>query len=189
MRRLAAAAILTVLLSVAVLDGAYAQAPYRDSKQPTTTEHLRQPDLGYGNEGFSGFLDPSRFDMSHSIGMGYMSAGGQGYTQGYYMNTITYRFNAPVIMRLRTGVTNNPYATSGSMTQPGQSALSSMFNNAEFFGGADLLWKPTKNSALMISVNRSPGGIMGMNPFYNHYGMWNRYGMFYDDYDPWNHRN
>src|SRR5690554_6254948 len=111
-----------------------AQSPYRTTTTPSTRDILRQPDVASAQ---IGILDPARITMSHQLGMGYASYGG-GLSQGYYMNTLSYRFDAPVLLRLRTGVTNNPFAVSGGMTQPGESALSSMLNNAEFFGGADV---------------------------------------------------
>ncbi|HEX04048.1 MAG TPA: hypothetical protein ENH10_02690 [Bacteroidetes bacterium] len=175
MKRFNMVVALSVLLSLAVVDGLNAQAPYRDTPQgPSTTETLRQPTI---QSGLTGLLDPSRFNMGHSIGFGYGSAGGQGVSQGYYMNTLSYRFNAPVMLQLRTGVTNNPFAASGGMTQPGQSALSSMFNNAEFFGGADLIWKPRDNMRIQISVDRIPAGMGG---YRNYYNPWGRGYMFSD---------
>jgi hypothetical protein len=114
--------------------------------------------------------------------MSYMNGGGEGLSQGYYMNSLTYRFDAPVLLRLRTGVTNNPFAQSGGMGSPGESALSQLFSEAEFFGGADLLWKPRDNMAIQISVDRMPGnmlmgypGMMG----YGYRGPWDYYGTSY----------
>lgn len=180
MRRQFLALSLAVVILIAVQE-AGAQAPYRDAPtQPTTTEHLRQPVMDVDGGGFDGLLDPTRFTMGHQIGFGYTTLGDRGVSQGYYMNTLTYRFDAPVMLRLRTGITNNPFANSGSFSQPGQSALTGMFNNAEFFGGADLFWKPTENSSVMISVNRlAPGMGYGYGHGYG-YGMPGRYG--YDRY-------
>jgi hypothetical protein len=174
MRRFFMIVGLSALLSVAVLDDVGAQSPYRDTPtNPTTTETLRQPTM---ETRFAGFIDPLRFDMSHSVGFGYASGSGQATSQGYYMNTLSYRFSAPVMLRLRTGVTNNPFAASGSMTQPGQSSLTSMFNSAEFFGGADLIWKPRDNMRIQISVDRIPAGMYGYNSHYNPYGFGYPYG-------------
>lgn len=173
MRRIFLIVALTSLVSFVTMDVVRAQAPYRDTPTgPSTTETLRQPKL---DNGFTGFIDLSRVQMNHTLGFGYASAGGQGYSQGYYMNTLSYRFNAPVMLRLRTGVTNNPFMASGSMTQPGQSALSSFFNNAEFFGGADVIWKPRDNVRIQLSVDRLPPGYYG---YYNPYG----FGSIFNDY-------
>ncbi|MCB2210853.1 hypothetical protein KQI52_01935 [bacterium] len=183
MRRLPVAITLCTLLAMLWLGSAQAQAPYRDAPEgPTTSETLRVPDVNTGRYGYSGILDPSRIQMSHSVGMGYMSSGGHGYTQGYYMNTLSYRFNAPVLLQLRTGVTNNPYATTGAMTQPGQSAMSSFFNNAELFGGADLIWKPRDNMRIQISVNRNAPGMYGYGSPYG-YGYGYGFDSMFSRYD------
>lgn len=149
---------IAVLLLGLIVCSSFAQSPYRETRQATTTEHLRQPVISQG--GYKGFIDPTRFTMDHSIGMGYSSMGGHGFSQGYYMNTLTYKFDAPLMLRVRTGVANNPFQSQG-MSQPGQSALSNMFNSAELFGGADLIWKPKENVYLQISVDRIPGGMWG----------------------------
>jgi len=149
--------IIVLLLGLAV-QTSFAQSPYRDAKQTTTTEHLRQPVIA--SNSYNGFIDPSRIKMDHSIGMGYSSMGGQGYSQGYYMNTLSYKFNAPVLLRVRTGVMNNPLQSQG-ISQPGESALTNMFNSAELFGGADLIWQPKENVFLQISFDRIPGGVWG----------------------------
>ncbi len=161
-------------LFVALLAGvAAAQSPYRDAEAPTTTDMLRQPTI---SNGFNGLLDPSRISMDHQLGMGYMSMGGQGFTQGYYMNTLSYRFDAPVLLRVHTGVTNNPFS-SGSSAQPGQSGIASMMQDAQFFGGADLLWKPSERTSIFLSVSRAPASIYGYgSPMRRSYGMhgWGR---------------
>ncbi|MCB2198039.1 hypothetical protein KQI63_01450 [bacterium] len=154
-------------LFFALAAGAYAQSPYRDTTTPSTRDILRQP---INSSVSVGILDPSRINMSHSLGMGYSSGGG-GMSQGYYMNTLSYRFDAPVLLRLRTGVTNNPFASSAGMTQPGESAMTQLFNNAEFFGGADILWKPADNVFLKVSVDKIPPGMYG-------YGYGGHPGMF-----------
>lgn len=154
---------------------AVAVSPYRGQENVTTSDFLRQP---YQASSYSGLLDPSRLSMQHQMGMGYMSAGGRGYTQAYYLNTLTYRFNAPVLMRLHLGVANNPFA-SYSSTGPGESAMTNMFNNAEFFGGADIEWQPRDNVHLRFSVHKMPAGM------YNPYGYaspYSRYGSRY--YNP-----
>lgn len=160
------------VITFAVAVSAMAQSPYRDVRPQTTQDLLRQPMM---DKSFGGILDPSRITMSHQMGMGYSSAGG-GVTQGYYQNTISYRFDAPVLLRLRTGVTNNPFANSGTMSRPGQSALANMFNNAEFFGGADLLWKPKDNVHIKLSFDKMPPGMMGYGyGYYDMFGMSSRY--------------
>ncbi|HEB84711.1 MAG TPA: hypothetical protein ENI92_06870, partial [Bacteroidetes bacterium] len=131
--------VLIPLIVVLLLAGlAFGQTPYRETHDPSPKEYISRPvDLG---SVFYGILDPSRIAMSHQMGMTYASFGGEGFTQGYYLNTMTYRFDAPVLFRLRLGVANDPFAT-GSNALPGQSALTNLFNEAQFFGGADLDWR------------------------------------------------
>lgn len=169
--------ILAVTACLFLAGQVLAQSPYRETKSPTTSDHLNN--RVEMKSGVSGLLDPSRFSMSHQIGMGYSSFGGHGYSQGYYMNTLSYKFNAPVMLRLRTGVTNNPFSSgNGNMSQPGQPAMAALFNEAEFFGGADFLWKPRENVRFMISVNKSaPGAYYGAP-----YGYGGPYGMTRDSY-------
>ncbi len=148
--------LLLLVLSLMIALPVFGQAPYRDYKRPSTRETLRQPQIQSAG---LGILDPSRISMDHSFGMGYSSMGGNGYSQGYYMNTISYRFNSPVMLRIRTGITNNPF--SNTMAQPGQSSMAAMFNDAQLFGGADLLWKPKDNVFIKLSFDRSPASMMG----------------------------
>ena len=120
----------------------------------------------------TGFLDPSRLSMGHQVGMGYTTFGGRGYSQGYYMNTISYRFKAPVVLRTRLGITNNPFA-SGGYNSPGTTSLGSAFNNAEFFGGADLDWRPKENILFRLSIDKLAPGMYYQGPYSRRWGMYN----------------
>ena len=112
-------------------------------------------------QGFQGLLDPSRVTMHHQMGMSYSSFGGTGYSQGYYLNTMSYRFNAPVLLNLHMGVTNNPFVQNNS---PGSEGFGPALGDAEFFGGADLNWKPAKNVFVQFSFYQVPGSFYYLNP-------------------------
>ncbi|MBZ0265781.1 hypothetical protein K8I28_14055 [bacterium] len=129
----------------------FAQSPYRDQPEPSVRSVFENP-TGFQ---MNGLLDPSRISMSHSAGMSYMSAGGNGYTQGYYMNTLNYRFSAPLSMNLRLGVTNNPFSNNSSM---GSTGFGPSLGEAEFFGGADLNWRPKENLFIRFSFDKLPPG-------------------------------
>lgn len=171
---------LGALLVVSMAINVSAQSPYRDQTGPSTRESITQPVM---NSGISGLIDPSRLTMNHQIGMGYSSMGGEGYAQGYYLNTMTYRFNAPVLLQLRLGATNNPFAEVSAM--PGQSTVASMLQNAEFFGGADLVWKPTENTRFQISIDQVPAGMYSS---YGRYGLGSYYGAYRYPYGMMNSR-
>ena len=177
MRRYHVAAACSMALLIAV--SAFGQAPYRDQPQPTTRETIAQPVM---ENGFSGVLDPSRITMSQQFGLGYMSTSGRGYTQGYYLNNISYRFNAPVLLQLHLGATNNPFAQTTNL--PGQSTLTSLLNNAQFFGGADLIWKPRDDMRFQLSFYQMPSSYN--YPYGYGYGYRNAYGY---GFSPWGYSN
>ncbi len=173
--------ILVVFLALMLVGASvFAQSPYRDTPEYSTNDHLVKPMIE--NSGFDGLLDASRISMNHQMGMGYSSAGGNGYTQGYYMNTIRYRFDAPVDLQLRLGVANNPFKQAYS--GPGQGPLNGLLNNAEFFGGADLSWRPADNVLFRISVDRLAPG-MYRSPHYGNLFMGGWDGHSYESIRPW----
>ena len=174
--RFAAACGIALMLAIS----AYGQAPYRDQPQQTTRETITQPVM---NNGFSGVLDPSRISMNQQFGLGYMSSGGRGYTQGYYLNNISYRFNAPLLLQLHLGATNNPFAQATNL--PGQSTLTSLLSNAQFFGGADLIWKPSDDMRFQLSFYQMPA--TSGYPYGYGYGYRNAFG--YGGLSPWGYAN
>ncbi len=168
-RRIIAGILLTVVSTAAV----FAQAPLRETSEPSTRDYLSTPwPTNPGGGLLNGLLDPSRIMMSHSIGMSYMSSGSDGYTQGYYMNTMAYRFNAPLLLRLHLGVANDPFSDYNSYS-PDQSPLANTFANGQFIGGADLDWRPAKNVRMFLSIHKNSRGLYGLNPYSNYWS--NRY--------------
>ena len=94
-------------------------------------------------DAFTGFLDPSRFHMSHSLSMSYMSFGGGGAVVNSYINTLHYKFSDDLFLTTNLGIMNTPYST-----LPGNENQ----NGYEFFGGAELKYYPTKNSAIYLRI-------------------------------------
>ncbi len=154
---------ISYILAVLLIAGfAFADGPYREQSITSTSDFLRQPQI---ESPFTGLLDPSRLTMTHQFGMNYSSYGGSGYTQGYYLNSLRYQFNAPVAVTLRLGVTNNPFVQSSN--GPGEGGLASMMQNAEFFGGADIDWQPRENVYFRFSIDKLPPGMYYGNSYYN----------------------
>jgi hypothetical protein len=81
-----------------------------------------------------GFLDPSRFQMSHSLSMSYLSFGGGGAMINTYVNTLNYRISDNLFLTTDLGIMNSPYNS-----LPGNSNL----NDYEFFGAAELKFLPS----------------------------------------------
>ena len=114
-------------------------------------------------------LDPSRFTMSHRYVMSYGSGGGMGNgsLMGLYINTMEYRFNAPVIMRLKMA-----YQTGSSSLFGGDGSSYTMpYENGGqmYVDSFDIVYKPFKNTTFGIHY-RDYRGAYGMNSMYGPYG-------------------
>jgi len=74
----------------------------------------------------TGLLDPSRFSMSHSYSMSYMTNGGQSDMLGLYLNHIRYQFAVPLTLQIDWGYAirpldirhPDPNVKSGNLTLP-----------------------------------------------------------------------
>ncbi len=95
-------------------------------------------------------IDMSRFSMSHSYSMNYMSIGGKGVTQGLYLNTMSYQFSIPLTVSLQLGMAHNPF---GGM---GQNGTASILQNGMFVSGAQLTYKPTDNTIIQFDFRNTP---------------------------------
>ena len=112
-------------------------------------------------DSFTGFLDPARFHMSHNLSMSYMSFGGAGAVINTYVNTLNYQFSDELFLTTNLGIMNMPYSS-----LPG----SDQMNQYEFFGGAELKYLPSKNTAIYLRVEKTPGYLYNGYPYNNRYG-------------------
>ncbi len=115
-----------------------------------------------------GFLNSDKIDMNHSFSMGYYGLGGNGMMVNTYTNTINYRVSDPLLLRFNVGIMNTPYNSFNN------SVNTSALDNTQFFGGAELFYRPTENSMVKVGVNISPG-YYGPG-YYNNYNNWLGYG-------------
>jgi len=92
-------------------------------------------------------LDPSRFRMSQSYQMGYMSMGGQGFSQGLYLNTLSYEFSIPLTLSLQWGLANQPFSGVG---------LSPIMKSGPFISGAQLQYKPSQKTTIQLEFRQLP---------------------------------
>ncbi|GAB4330659.1 MAG: hypothetical protein Kow0037_06630 [Calditrichia bacterium] len=122
------------------------------TKMPAVSEVLAKPTSSL----IFNFLDPSKFHMDHHFSMSYMTMGGQGMMVNTYMNAMTYRFSEPLWLNVNLGIMNSPYSSFKSTNPALQGGL-------QFFGGAELNYRPTENSLISIGVNMLP-------PYYGYYG-------------------
>jgi hypothetical protein len=118
-------------------------------------------------------LDPERFSMKNQYMMSFSSTSGNGSLMGMYINTMEYRFNCPLIMRLsvayqsqtghlfgdKNAFTGNPNYQDGRM----------------FIPSFDMEYHPTKKTTISFHYR----DFSTMNPFLDYgfggYGFSNRY--------------
>ncbi len=113
------------------------------TKMPSFTQVLTRPTSNL----ILGFINPDKLDMHHSFSMSYMTFGKHSLMLNTYLNTINYQISDPLWLRLNLGVMNSPY----------NSLPNSALNNTQFFGGAELFYRPTENSLIRVGVDVRPG--------------------------------
>lgn len=104
--------------------------------------------LAFGQSRPSGLLsslglDPSRFHMSHSYQMSYLSGAGSNGVLGLYLNNMSYEFSKSLMMNVQWGMAHQPFG--GKMNNAPQ------FMNGPFLSGAQL--KYTLSDKLQIQVD------------------------------------
>lgn len=107
-------------------------------------------------------LDDKHFQMNHSYTLSYNSM--LGNTTGEYVNTMIYKFDAPVMIRADVGVMHQPFGASQRQLQYG-------FGPNDFSGvylkNAQVLWQPTKNMTFSAAYQQVPPG-----QWFNQMGFW-----------------
>jgi hypothetical protein len=135
-----------LLAAVLVLVPLVAFGQLKEQLKPQSfSQFLTQPQ---GLIGLLG-LDPNRFSMQHSYSVSYLSAGGQGFSQGLYLNTMSYHFSDPLQVSLQWGVMNQPFGSFG---------VPSLYQNGPFLSGASVEYKPSRNLSIGLQYNNIPGG-------------------------------
>lgn len=112
-------------------------------------------------------LNPNRFSMQHSYSLSYLSAGGNGYSQGLYLNTLSYQVADPLSVSVQWGMMNQPLSSFGAAP---------LYQNGFFFSGANLEYKPSDKFSVGLQINSRP------NSYYSPYRLGNSYySRFLDD--------
>lgn len=91
-------------------------------------------------------LDPERFTMKHQYSMSFSSYNSSGSMMGMYLNTMEYRFNAPLTMRLQVA-----YQTATAQLFGGSNMYSGnpMYDEGRVFVPSfDLVYQPTDNMTI-----------------------------------------
>ena len=117
-------------------------------------------------------LDPNRFSMKQSYMANFSSSGGNGGVMGMYINSMEYRFNAPLIMRLKVA-----YQTQAGMLFGSKDSFTGLRQSNQgrlFVPSFDIVYQPFKNTTVNISY-RDYSGMA--NPYYN------RHNPYYSGFD------
>ena len=134
------------------------------------SELVKEPSGG----GF-GLLDPSRFSMSQSYSMSYVSGSGYSGSVGLYMNTITYRISDPLTLQVGLGYLHEPL---GFLNKSGGEAGR---NTGRFLPNARLDYRPSEKFHLMVDFRTVP--VLWDNGAGGYYGYRTPYWL--GPSDPW----
>lgn len=148
----------SIVICILVLMPLVAFTQFKAQTKPMAfTDHLKS-----GQAGAIGILglDPSRFSMQHSYSMSYASMGGNGFTQGLYLNTMTYQFAMPLTVSLQLGMAHDPFQSANT---------ASILQNGFFVSGAQVRYQPSKNTVLQLNFQQRP-----YQGYPGYYGMYDR---------------
>jgi hypothetical protein len=136
------------MLWVALLCPIILFGQYRNKPQMDFPSLLQTPAaLGRAATNLLG-LDPSRMTMQHSYQMSFMNAGGHGFSQGLYLNTISYQFTLPITMSVQWGIANQPFGNIANN--------SALLKNGPFLSAAQFRYQPKPNMVLQIDYRHMP---------------------------------
>ncbi|MBN1577708.1 MAG: hypothetical protein JW913_14205 [Chitinispirillaceae bacterium] len=109
-------------------------------------------------------LDPSRFDVRHSVSFGAMSSSGVNglKSQSMYATMMQYRFAAPVTLNLNFALPIHSTFSSAQNLTPNNLQSLDYFKSMPF--EMSLNWQPTKNTFFQLSIVKPSQDYM-----YNYY--------------------
>ena len=116
-------------------------------------------------------LDPKRFTMKHQYMMNFSSMGGNGTLMNMYINTMEYRFNMPLTMRMQVAYQSQNAQLFGN--SDGYLGQSNINGGRVYIPSFDLVYQPFKNTVIGFYYR----DYSSMTPYsYNPYNRYGRYG-------------
>ncbi len=135
---------LIVLLAAVWSLAAFAQGAGNENSG-TSIFQMQKPNVNLRS---MSLLDPSRFTMHQESVFSYSSSGMSGSNlMGMYINTMEYRFNMPITMRLKVAYQNNMggmFSGKGTL-HSGQPGIET---GRVFIPSFDLMYQPSKNMSI-----------------------------------------
>jgi len=120
-------------------------------------------------------LDPERFTMKNQYIMSFSSASGNGSLMGMFINSMEYRFNMPLIMRMKVAYQTQSGHLFGDRN--GYSGQPNLNQGRVFIPSFDLIYKPFKNTTISFHYR----DYSTSNSYYGSRYM-SRYGRRYNPY-------
>jgi hypothetical protein len=159
-----------LVLTVALLAAHPVQAQLRAEApgKPAPVAVYDQPASGFA---LGQLFDSEAFRLSHSYEFSYNSFAGEGIGVGVYTTSLRYQPTDRLAARVDLGVAHSPFGSNDLQQQLG---FSEDQPARVFLRNASLAYRPTENSLLTLSFQRSPyggyyghgAGPMGYSPFY-----------------------
>ena len=162
--------LIAVLVMVGVIP-AFSQPYATSEKSGESILQIKKPGLNLRK---MSLLDPERFTMNHQYMMSFSSMGGSGNLMGMYLNTMEYRFNMPLVMRMRVA-----YQSQSAQLFGNNNAYSGQQNIDQgrvFVPSFDIVYKPFKNTT--IGFFYRDYGSVSPN-YYNPYSPFSPYSPYY----------
>lgn len=109
---------------------------------------FKPSDLIYRPTGIlGGLLDPSKFHMSQSYSLSFLSYGKAMLNQGLYLNTLSYRFSDPLWMQVQIGYLHQPFGPSAGVMAS---------NGKLFLHRASVVYTPSEKFTLVFDYQSMP---------------------------------
>ncbi len=142
----------TFFIAVCMLGPVLAFGQYRSEAKSSIfrpSELFRRP-----SGILEGLIDPSRFKMTQSYSLSFLSGGNRSFNQGLYLNTLQYQIADPLTAVLQVGYLHQPLGGAG---------LTGSSAGQFFISGASLEYKPANGTRLFFDYQQMPAA--SISPF------------------------
>jgi hypothetical protein len=156
---------LSLVITIGWSVSLYSQVPGDNVNKVNSVLGIQKPGINLKK---MSLLDPERFTMKQQYMMNFSSSGGTGGMMGMYLNTMEYRFNAPLMMRLQVAYQTQTGIMFGS--KDGYSGLKNMNQGRMFIPAFDIVYKPFKNTTFGFSYRDMSGMGNPYDPYSPYYG-------------------
>ncbi|MFC1584619.1 hypothetical protein ACFL5V_03625 [Fibrobacterota bacterium] len=131
---------------------------YQD--KPFSRETMLAPGSNSSGSGIS-FLDPGKFSMSQSYSTSMAYSGGESYSFGLYLNTLTYQLFKPLTFSIDLGIYTPFHSTTPAYTSGGDiEDMSSLV-----LPRIGLEYQPTKNTLISVQYFNVNDASRSYGPF------------------------